>query len=130
MPKKEEFRIAVLACPKHHFDNHVHCGNWCNANNVREEAKTMHNNKIDARFKQYHKEFRVEGKLVQLFQAWDTNVVKTLKKLVTKFLKKDWTCGFAIENMVRMLWVLGLQRVGFQSSTKACSYVQATWKDI
>jgi hypothetical protein len=39
----KDFKIAVLACLEHHFNNHLHGGNdWHPAKNARYDVKTTH----------------------------------------------------------------------------------------
>jgi hypothetical protein len=119
----EEFRIAVLACLEHHFDNHIHCGTWCTAKGAEGEAKEQHSlrfrsktkhSEMYAKFSEFHEQFMEEDKLVQLFHAWDTNGVESFNKRLTKFLPKDRTYCFSIENKVRIHVAVGLQSVGYR----------------
>ena len=55
-----------------------------------------------------------EDKLVQLFHGWDTNAVKSFNKLLMKFLRKDRTYCFTIENQERINVALGIQSLGYR----------------
>ncbi len=82
----EEFRIAVLVCLEHHFENHEHClDEWCPAKRAEGDLQEKHclqlccrtkNHEMYDTFKEYHEAFMDKDMLVQLFHGWDTNVVK------------------------------------------------------
>jgi hypothetical protein len=124
----EEFRIAVLACLEHHFDNHDHCLEvWCPAKRATDDSREKHslrlrcktkNHEMYAKFKEYHEAFMDKDKLVQLFHGWDTNAVESFNKLLTKFLPKDRTYCNTIENKTRIHVALGLQSVGYRQFYK------------
>jgi hypothetical protein len=125
----KEFRIAVLACLEHHFDNHEHClDEWCPSKRAEGVARKKYslrlcckekNHELYAKFKEYHEGFMERDKLVQLFYGWDTNDVESFNKLLTKFLPKDRTYCKTIENKARIHLVLGLQSVGDHRITSA-----------
>jgi hypothetical protein len=60
----KEFRVAVLACLEHHFDNHDHClDEWCPGKRAVHDSREKHslqlccktnNHEMYAKFKEYH----------------------------------------------------------------------------
>jgi hypothetical protein len=119
----EEFRIPMLACLEHHFYNHEHClDEWCPAKRADGDSSKKHslrlhcktkNKEMSSKFKEYHEGFMEEDKLVHLFHGWDSNVVETFNKLLTKILPKDQTYCNTIEKKTRIHLALGLQSVGY-----------------
>jgi len=119
----EEFVRAVLAVLEHHFNNHVHCGDWCKAGEgteaeLSERRQRFRCKEKDAKLyefmKKHHDSFMEETKLRQLWHEYDTNLVEAFNKFLTKFLRKDKTWCQTIENKARCMVAVGLQSIGYR----------------
>jgi hypothetical protein len=118
-----EFRKAVLAVLEHHFDNHQHCADWCQAaSGTAEEIRDSglrfrskeRNKELYLFLKSHHEQFMEETKLRQLYHQYDTNMVEGFNKFLTKFLPKDKTYCKTIENKARSMLAVGLQSIGYR----------------
>ena len=121
----EELRVHLTAVLEHHFDNHVHCGDWCKAKGKKGKEKKENSLRFRCKkknaamykhFKSLHAAFMEEEKLKQLYHSWDTNGCEGFNKLIPKFLPKDRTFCKTIENKVRIHLACCLLSIGYEET--------------
>jgi hypothetical protein len=131
----EEFRVAVLACLGHHFDNHDHClDEWCPAKRAVNDSREKHslrlrcktkNNEMYAKFKEYHEAFMDKDKLVQLFRGWDTNAVESFNKCLLSSSQKTERTATQLRTRQESMWRWAYKVSDTDNSISAFSNGQA-----
>ena len=119
----EELHLGVKSVLEHHFDNHEHCGTWCQCKGkTKEEKKEL---KLKYRNKQLHEKFYMQCKIIfdkalkkvaDVHHPYNSNVCEGFNKLITKFVPKNRQFNRTREYETRVNIAVCIDSIGFSET--------------
>jgi hypothetical protein len=118
---QEEFQDAAASVLEHHFDNHVHCGDWCKRKNETEEdrkrsvkyyrCKTK-DAKLYGLLHQTIARFVTDDRLIEMAHTLDTNMNEAFNQICTWFAPKNkvFAGSYSLHN--RISFAVGINSLG------------------
>jgi hypothetical protein len=118
---QEEFQDTAASVLEHHFDNHVHYGDWCKCKNETEEDRKRSVNyyccktkdaKLYGLLHQTIARFVMDDRLIEMAHTLDTNMNKAFNQICTWFAPKNkvFAGSYSLHN--RFSFAVGINSLG------------------
>jgi hypothetical protein len=124
LPDTSEYTIRAAACLEHHFDDHMHCGDWCRRKALTAEQKEtslgyyrckQKDAKLYAMLNEKVSRFIELDRLVEIAHGMDTNMNESFNNSATWFAPKNKVYCASHSLQTRLSLAVGINSIGLQA---------------